>query len=389
MSLVDPPTLNHLASLVGKAAAEQLQFVIDLSQQNSYSYNKDGTDRVAEMVLGRIGALFSVHRVVERTQVGDLHLLSTVEEGKSVYLLGHMDTVFPPDHPFRECRVEGDRLHGPGTGDMKAGLATIVYSALALAEAGVLDRIPLTVILGSDEEIGAVYSRPVYEEERKKALACLVVEGGGDNGEIVVSRNGKIGARLDCRGRGQHVGAVDLQKASAILEMAGKVTGLEGLNGEIPGVRLNVGQVQGGLGPATIPAEAHALIDVRWEDQAVRDGLVARIEKIVGEEDLPGCRSELTIMNERGAWPLTDGTQKLADTIKTVSRELGHPIQQEHRLGTSDSNFFGSAGVPTVDGLGPICKGYHTPEEFVYISSIAERTALLANSLVRIAEGLG
>jgi glutamate carboxypeptidase len=163
---------------------------------------------------------------------------------------------------------------------------------------------------------------------------------------------------------------------------------LEGLNGGLSGVRVNVGQVQGGLGPATIPAEAHALVDVRWESQDVRDQLVQRMEEVVGREDLPGCRSGLTILNERSAWPLTEGTQRLADIIRRVGAEMGHSIGQEHRLGTSDSNFFGCAGVPTVDGLGPICKGYHTPEEFVYISSIPERTALLANSLIAISEWL-
>jgi len=367
-------------------AAEQLQFVIDLSRQNSFSHNKAGTDAVAEMVLEKIGGLFPCHRVVEQPEVGNLHLLSTVEDGKSIYLLGHLDTVFPPDHPFKECWVEGDELHGPGCGDMKAGVATIVYSALALQEAGILESIPLTVVLGGDEEIGAVTSRPVYEEERKKALACLVVEGAGVNREIVVSRNGKIGARVDSRGRDQHVGAIDLEKASAVLELAHKTIGLEGLNGEFPGARINVGKVEGGLGPATIPAEASALIDIRWEDQSVRDDLVSRLEEVVGREDLPGCSSELTVMNERSAWPWTEGTQRLADLIKGVSAELGHPIEQEHRLGTSDSNFFGCAGVPTVDGLGPICKGYHTPQEFVYISSIAERTALVACSLMAMTQ---
>jgi glutamate carboxypeptidase len=263
-----------------------------------------------------------------------------------------------------------------------------VYSVLALHDLGMLERVPLTVILGGDEEIGAVTSRPVYEEERKKALACLVVEGAGVNREIVVSRNGKIGARVDCRGQDQHVGAVDLQKASAVLELAHKTIGLEGLNGVLPGVRLNVGKVAGGLGPATIPAEAHALVDIRWEDQAVRDDLVERIRQVVGREDLPGCRSDLTVMNERSAWPWTAGTQALADLIKGVGAELGRPMEQEHRMGTSDSNFFGCAGVPTVDGLGPICKGYHTPQEFVYISSIAEQTSLLANVLLAMAPDL-
>ncbi len=385
-TLLDAEARNRTVSFIQDRAPEQLQFLIEMAHQNSYSHNKAGTDRVAEMILERIGGLFPVHRVVEQEAVGDLHLLSTVPEGKSIYLLGHMDTVFPPDHPFKECWVEGDKLHGPGTGDMKAGLATIVYSVLALDEVGMLARVPLTVILGGDEEIGAVTSRPVYEEERKKALACLVVEGAGVDREIVVSRNGKIGARMDCRGQDRHVGAVDLQKASAVLELAHKTIGLEGLNAALPGVRVNVGKVAGGLGPATIPAEAHALIDIRWEDQAVRDELVERIRQVVGREDLPGCRSELTIMNERSAWPWTEGTQALADLIKRVGAELGRPMEQEHRLGTSDSNFFGCAGVPTVDGLGPICKGYHTPQEFVYISSIAEQTSLLANTLLAMTE---
>jgi len=203
-----------------------------------------------------------------------------------------------------------------------------------------------------------------------------------------VSRNGKIGARLDCFGRDQHVGAAVLDKASAILELAHKTIALEALNGVLPGVRVNVGRVEGGLGPATIPASASAQIDIRWEDQATRDPLMARIQEAVSREDLPGCRSELFTLNERSAWPHTEGSQRLADLVREAGREIGQEIGQEHRRGTSDSNFFGCAGIPTVDGIGPICKGYHTAEEFVYIPSIKARTALLANALVRIAADL-
>lgn len=91
-------------------------------------------------------------------------------------------------------------------------------------------------------------------------------------------------------------------------------------------------------------------------------------------------------MNERPAWPLTDGTQALAGVIRTVGAALGQSVHQEHRTGTSDSNFFGSAGVPTIDGLGPICEGYHTDEEFVYIPTIPERTSLVANSILAMNE---
>lgn len=143
--------------------------------------------------------------------------------------------------------------------------------------------------------------------------------------------------------------------------------------------------MEGGLGPATIPASASAQIDIRWEDQGTRDPLMDKIREVVSRGDLPGCRSDLTILNERSAWPHTEGSRRLADLVKTAGREIGQEIGQEHRRGTSDANFFGSAGVPTVDGIGPLCRGYHTSEEFVYIPSIKERTALLANALVKIA----
>jgi glutamate carboxypeptidase len=374
---------------VDEHAEEQLQFLIDLSRQNSYSWNKPGTDRVAAMILDRCAKVFAVHRAVEQTEVGDLHLLSTVPpDEQSIYVVAHMDTVFPPEHPFRECWVDGDKFHGPGAGDMKAGIATLVYAVLALQEARVLDEIPLTVVLAGDEEVGAVTSRSVYEEEIRMAQACLVVEGAGAGGEVVVSRYGKIGGRLDCMGKGQHVGTKDMSKASAILELAHKTLGIEGLNGVVPDTRLNVGTVEGGLSPATVPAAASALVDVRWKDQEHRASLVEKIHEVVNREDITGCRSEFSILNERPAWSETPGTLWLAGLVKAAGADVGLAIEEERRVGSSDSNFFGAEGVPTVDGLGPICRGYHTAEEFVFISSISKQTRLLANSLVKVADAL-
>lgn len=385
----DPNTARTMVQFIDEHADEQLRYLIALSRQNSYSWNKPGTDQVAAMILARIGSAFPFHRVVEQTNVGDLHVLSNVApDVKSVYVLAHMDTVFPPEHPFRECWVDGDELHGPGTGDMKAGIATLVYAILALQDARVLDHIPLTVLLVGDEEVGAVTSRPIHEEEAQKALACLVVEGAGANGEVVLSRYGKIGGRLECDGRDQHVGTPNQNKASAVLELAHKTIKIEGLNGSLPETRLNVGKVEGGLGPATVPAFATALVDVRWKDQAHRDVLLEMVERVLSQTDVPACSSKFLILNERPAWPLTGGTRLLADLVKAAGAELGQEIGEQHRAGSSDSNFYGAAGVPTVDGLGPYCEGYHTAKEFVKIPTIKDRTGLLANSLLRLADDI-
>lgn len=382
--MVPSRVLDTLIEFTQAAAAEQLSFLIELSNQNSYTYNKHGTDSVAELLLGKFDHLFSTHRVFEQADCGNHHLLSNAAGEKSIHLLGHMDTVFPPDHEFRECCVDGDLLRGPGCGDMKAGLATIVYAVLALHEADVLRTIPLTVVLGSDEEAGSVTSRPVHEAARENALCCLVVEGGGQNGEVVVSRNGKMGARLDCHGRDRHVGAGNHEKSSAILELAHKTIALEGLNGCLPGVSLNVGKVKGGLGPATVAAAASAQLDVRWREQEHRDRLIEEIGALVSAEDLVGCWSELTTLNERPAMSANEENRQLAAIVQRAGEALGQSFGQEHRGGTSDANFYGSNGVPTLDGLGPVCNGYHTPGEYVEIPSIKQRTALLAYALTVI-----
>jgi glutamate carboxypeptidase len=375
-------TIEKIIKWIERNAKDQLRFVIELCNQNSYTYNKAGTDRVADMILRKIGHLFPVHKTVSQDDWGDHHILKIKDKTEAIYLIGHMDTVFPLDHPFQSCRIEGDRLLGPGTGDMKGGLAVIVYSLLALEAVDLLKGVPGALILNSDEEIGSITSHGIYEKERKNALACLVAECGGLQGEIVISRNGKLGVRIDCFGSGRHVGYGTHEKSSAILELANKVTALEALNACLPGVSLNVGKIEGGLGPSTVSARASALMDVRWVEQEHRDILIDKINMIISTNNQPGCQSEFRVLNERPAMPAHEESQALFRLINDIGVKLGQEIGQEHRRGTSDANFFGSIGVPTIDGFGPSCGDDHTPDEYIIISSLKERTALMALALV-------
>jgi glutamate carboxypeptidase len=261
---------------------------------------------------------------------------------------------------------------------MKGGLAVFVYALLALRDAGMDHAIPLTLILNSDEEIGSPTSRSLYEMERHNASACFVAECAGLKGEIVVSRNGKMGVRIDSSGQDRHVGFGTHEKASAILELAHKIVRLEDLNASLPGVSVNVGQVEGGLGPCTIPGKAHCLVDVRWVDGSHQVALEERIDAIVAEPDQDGCTSGWEILNQRPAMPLTQASGRLYERVRSVAVSLDQEVGKEHRRGTSDANFFGSQGIPTLDGWGPVCDRDHTPEEWILLPSLRERTVLLA-----------
>jgi glutamate carboxypeptidase len=369
---------DRLLSVVSNYRKEQLEFLIDICNINSHSFNKTGTDTVAECILEKLTALLPFHTVVAQADVGDHHILRTHETSAGIYLLGHMDTVFPPDHPFQTCRREGDWLIGPGTADMKGGIAVLVFSLKALQGVGLLPHLNLTVIASSDEELGSKSSRVLFEKERQNAAACLVFECGGRNGSIVVSRNGKAGARLVCRGKDRHVGDGTHEKASAILELSHKVIALEALNAVFSGATCNVGSIGGGLGPSTVPAEAQALFDIRWHKEEHYEPLVKRIEQIARQPIQPDCTSAFSVLNYRPAMPRTDATDDLLLKMQRTAAPLGQSLEIEHRRGTSDGNFFGSIGVPTLDGLGPIGEQDHTDRERIWVSSLVDRTALVA-----------
>jgi glutamate carboxypeptidase len=261
---------------------------------------------------------------------------------------------------------------------MKGGLAVMVYALRALKH-GSSDEFPnVAMILGGDEEIGSATSREIYEHESKMARACLVGECAGSSGEIVVSRNGKAGGRMETHGHDSHVGSATQNKASAILELARKVIAFESLNGIFPGVRVNVGSIEGGLGPGTIPAHASFLFDLRWQEEKHYAPLLERIQEIAPIKINPLCSSHMTLLNYRPAMPANAKTDKILSQLSQAAEELGQKVSTEHRLGTSDGNFFGAGGVPTLDGFGPIGLNDHTPEERILISTLKARTSLLA-----------
>ena len=81
---------------------------------------------------------------------------ATPQNGKDVpniLLIGHLDTVFELDSPFRRFEyLPGNRARGPGVTDMKGGNVVIVAAVAALAHAGALGDVNLTIVMTGDEE---------------------------------------------------------------------------------------------------------------------------------------------------------------------------------------------------------------------------------------------
>lgn len=363
-------------------ALEQLRRLVEIQ---SGSRNKPGLDRMAAEMADILGGIVPDVRVLPFADHGNMVQARTAPAAKGrkgIVLVGHMDTVFPADTAFTAFREDGERCHGPGVYDMKGGLVVAVQALKALAHLGLLDEIPITVLCNSDEEIGSHASRPWIEKEAQGALAALVFEGAGAGRDVVTGRKGRLGMLLTVRGQAGHA-AKGGAKASAILELAHMIIALEGLN-DGREITLNVGRIEGGIGPNTVPDLATAALDARFLNPQGRQRLEKDLNRIVSKPTISGTVGTLAEQSGRPAMPQSEGNRRLYAIARAQAQLLGYDLPEELRSGVSDANFIAGLGVPVLDGLGPVGDLDHSDLEYILKDTLIERAALTAATIAAI-----
>ena len=308
-----------------------------------------------------------------------------------VLLAAHLDTVYPIGVAAeRPLRIDGDSLLGPGSADNKSGLLSALYTMAALEDLGLLGSIgAITLLCGGDEETDMRASLAVMHELAPQHDIALVLEAGRENGDIVGARKGGGNFVLETHGRAAHAGVEPEKGAHAVLALAHHIVALQGLNGLRDGVTVNVGVIAGGSVPNTVPDYAQAVIDARAVRPEDIDPLIAALRAQAARTIVPGVRAELS--GGWGAPPMayTPTIAALAQLTDACAQELGFRVQAAKTGGVSYANYLADMGLPVLDGLAPIGGLDHSPREYILISSIVPRTALLALLMLRRAQRQG
>ena len=299
---------------------------------------------------------------------------------KPVLLLGHLDTVWPLGTlKHMPCRIADGRLWGPGTLDMKVGVAMALTAIEMLAEAALFDR-EVILLLNSDEEIGSPVSRPITEKIASDSGAVFVLEPAQELA-YKTARKGTGNWRIDIRGVAAHAG-VDFEKGASALRELSRVIGIVSDWTELKrGLTVSVGVAGGGTKTNVIPAEAFAEVDVRIAK--VSDG--PRIERRFAVLKAADKRCALTVTGGINRPPMerTRGTAKLFAQARALAGELGFFLDEASTGGASDGNFTSALGIPTLDGMGAVGEGAHASHESVVLEHLGPRTALLAGMLAQ------
>jgi glutamate carboxypeptidase len=394
------------AEAVERASGEpMLAQVESWAAVNSGSRNLDGLSRVAGLLADAFsalpGALTLRHsspvdsvaadgslRPVEHGR--NLHLAVRPEAPVQLLLTGHMDTVFAPDHPFQDLswREEGV-LGGPGVADMKGGLA-VLLAALKAVEASLLAPLPgYEVVINSDEEVGSTGSAALIAEAARGKKAALTYEPSAlPDGTLAGARPGSGNFSILVAGRSAHAGRNPEEGRNALLAAADLALRLAEAKGE--GLSVNPARIDGGGPNNVVPDHAILRINMRpatLADQArAQAALDEAIAEVAAKRDL-----RITI---HGGWgrppkPLDPNAERLFALVRDCGADLGQAIGWRDTGGVCDGNNIAACGVPVVDTMGVRGGAIHSDAEYLIVDSLAERAALSALAILRLARGEG
>lgn len=354
------------------------------------THNKAGVDAVGAMVREMLEARNWSVQVHPQAQYGDCLEARLAGQGRArIMLLGHLDTVYPDGTAAeRPLRFEDDRALGPGVSDMKSGLLTGIYAVDALLTAGFRGFSELIFFINSEEEVGSPVSTPIYTHiaQAQKLDAALVLEAARANGDIVSARKGGGEFHIRVTGREAHAGVEPEKGANAIVELAHQIQAITALNGLNPGTTVNVGVIRGGTRPNVVPAFAEAEVDVRVVEAVGIAALENAVAKLAKDTVVPGTKVEISGGVSKPPMEKTPAVAFLVELAQQAARRLGFEVQDTLTGGMSDANSLAAIGVPVLDGLGPIGGDDHSPHEYLDVTSIVPRTAMLALLIQAIAQ---
>ena len=413
-ALAAPPS-GAEQTMIATVDAEQARTLALLERtvnQNSGTRNLAGVKAVADMLTPEFEALgFAVRWVPMDAVQRAGHLIAT-HKGKRgrkrLLLIGHLDTVFEADSPFQRFeRIDETTARGPGVGDDKGGVATMLAALRAMHAAGTLKNANIEVVLtGDEEEVGLPVetSRAELVAAGKRADAALDFEGlaqedGQDIGTI--ARRSSSNWNLTIEAHSAHSSGIFSGSAGdgAVYALARILAAFRTELPE-PNLTFNAGIVAGGATAALgadqaraeatgktniIPARAVARGDMRALTSEQIERVSAKMQAIVAR-DYPGANAMLAFEHKYPPMAPTEGSRALLAKLNGVNETLGLSAMGELdplKRGAGDISFV-AGDVDGLIGLGADSSGDHTPAETVNLPSIfkqAKRAALLMSRL--------
>ena len=325
-------------------------------------------------------------RSIQRGQ--HLHLNVRPQANRRILLTGHMDTVFPVDHSFQSLReIEPGVINGPGTADMKGGIAVMLAALKAFETSSDASALGYDVIINSDEETGSASSAALIADLARGKIAALTYEPAAlPDGTLAGARPGSGNFSFIVTGKSAHAGRNPEDGRNALLAAAALALDLAAL--KAPGLTVNPAKIDGGGPNNVVPDHAVLRFNLRPATPGIEAHAKAAIDRIVASI----AAAHDVHIHAHGSFgrppkPMDAKAEALFTLVKQCGADLGQQITWKASGGVCDGNNIAACGVPVVDTMGVRGGAIHSSDEYLIVDSLAERAMLSALTLHRIATG--
>ena len=370
------------------ARPAQLELLQQMVQIDSGTGDAEGGRRVAEILAPRLQALGMTVETVAAEQPGLADNLVARMRGSGrgrILMIAHLDTVFGPGTVARwPFRIEGERATGPGVADEKGGVAEGVFALKILHDLGFKDFGQITLLVESSEERGSPGTRALIARLLKEADVELNLEPGDAPDKVTVWRKGSTVYTLHVKGRAAHAGVSPQDGRNAAVELIHQLKVLDRFPHAGEGLTVNLTLMSAGSRNNIIPEDAAATLNVRVREKAQADAVLQALQESARSHEVPD--TTVTVATETAFPPLPENpaTAALADRAQAIYAGLGLALGRGGNGGASESALAAEAGVPALDGLGPVGGGFHSEREYLELSSVTPRLYLLARLLMEL-----
>jgi glutamate carboxypeptidase len=381
-----------------------LETLKEVVQIESGSRDKEGLDRLSELIAGKLKALGGEVRFIEATdvykmedtpeQIGRMvHATFKGKGTKKIMLIAHMDTVYVrgmlDKQPFR---VDGDKAYGLGIADDKQGVATIIHVVKMLRDLKFDEYGTLTVLINGDEEISSPGSRSTITRMGAEHDATLSFEASrAESDKLSLATAGIASVTLNVRGRASHAGSSPHLGINSLYELSHQILQTRDLSDPKTGLKMNWTISKAGLNRNVIPPEAQAMADVRVLKVADYDRIEREVREKITKQLVPEAKVEMIFERRRPPLEAFDASKAMAGHAKVIYKELGKDLVVDAVAegGGTDAAF---AALKTknavVERFGLQGFGAHsTNAEYVVVSSIEPRLYLATRLIMDLSQG--
>lgn len=395
--------MQDVRSHIDAAAPQMVEHLVELSEINSGSHNPDGLAENAAAVQTLISGLGGVPELVDTELMEVVEPDGTIVEvvlGKiirttrprpdrpSLLLLAHYDTVFGSGHPFQATTRSEDTLVGPGVADDKGGIVVMLAALRALQATG-NDDFGWEIVLNPDEELGSPGSRAFLRDAAARHDHGLVFEPSLPGGGLASRRKGSGTFDLVVKGVAAHAGRDHHLGRNAVIVATHIAQRLAALTGEREELTVNVSRIDGGGAVNIVPDRAVVRFNARVADGESQRLIEDAVFELATEFTADGIAIEPHGSFGRPPKQVTPEIAAMFEMARAEAADLGFDLTWQPTGGVCDGNDLAAAGLPNLDNLGPVGGGLHSADEWVRVSSLAERAKLAAGLITRIVDETG